>query len=132
MAIWQLSFDVVDKNKDLNDEDIRCWEQEPEKVRDIAFLDKIKDWSKDIETYGDLEKTCIELCKENDKATKISIRLDVRGISETLLEDIINYIVGVDGKILYKNELFAPSLPELKGIIIKSDAFRFCTNVRRR
>ena len=130
MAIWQLSFDVVDKNKDSNDENIRSWDTEPGNVYDITFLDKTKSWGKECELYGNPEKTCIKLTKENDRVVGIGVKLDIRELSEELIENVIKYIAGIDGKIFYKNEILSPSISELKAKIVKSDAFRFCVNPR--
>lgn len=42
MAIWQVSFNVVDKNKKHNDEDICYWNKEPINAYDITFLKNVK------------------------------------------------------------------------------------------
>ena len=39
MAIWQVDFSVIDKNKRYDDEDICYWVKEPNNAFDIAFLD---------------------------------------------------------------------------------------------
>ena len=128
MAIWQVDFSVIDKNKKNNDKDICYWEKEPINAFDITFLNKYESWSRDIIQYGDLQKTCIELLVENERIVEINVRLDLRTLTKELLMNVIEYIIRLNANIYYKNEIVIPSIKNICSIIINSYAYKYCDN----
>lgn len=128
MAIWQVDFSVIDKNKKNDDEDICYWEREPNDVFDITFLNKFDSWSKDIIQYGDLQKTCIELLVENERIVEVNVRLDLRTLTKDLLMNVIDYIIRLNANIYYQNKIVIPSIKNICNIIINSNAYKYCNN----
>lgn len=128
MAIWQIDFSVIDKNKKNNDEDICYWNKEPIDADVVTFLKKEESWSKDIIQFGNLESTCIELLLEDSRVVEVSIRLDLKTLNKTLLSDVINYIKRIDANIYYNDEIIIPSYENFCNIIRVSDAYKFCTD----
>ena len=128
MAIWQVSFNAIDKDKKNNDEDIFYWDKEPINVYDITFLKKCDSWTNDIKQYGDLQETCIELLEENGKIVEVSVRLDLRTLTKDLLIHILDYINRLDANIYYQKEILIPSMDNIKKIIMGSDAYKYCDN----
>lgn len=128
MATWQVYFSAVDKNKKNNDEDICYWDKEPVNVYDISFLKKNESWSNDIIQYGSLQSTCIELLMENGRIVEISIRLDLRMLTKSLLINVVDYIIRLNSNIYYQNEIIIPSITNISNLIKKSDAYKYCQN----
>lgn len=128
MAVWQVCFNIVEKNNHNNDEDICFWNNEPDNVYDITFLKRINSWSKDIIQYGELQNTCIELLIENNRVIEVSIKLDLRNMTKDLLINIINYIASLNANIYYQNEIIIPSTENICNIIRKSNAYKYCNN----
>ncbi|MBP3199723.1 MAG: hypothetical protein J6N21_22385 [Butyrivibrio sp.] len=128
MAIWQVDFSVIDKNKRYDDEDICYWVKEPNNAFDIAFLDKCESWSEDIIQYGDLQKTCIELLVENGKIVEINVRLDLRTLTKDLLMNVIDYIIRLNANVYFQNKIVIPSVNNVCNIIINSNAYKYCNN----
>ena len=128
MAIWQVSFNAIDKDKKNNDEDIFYWNKEPINVYDITFLKKCDSWTNDIKQYGDLQETCIELLEENGRIVEVSVRLDLRTQTRDLLIHILDYINRLDANIYYQKEILIPSMDNIKKIIMASDAYKYCHN----
>lgn len=128
MAVWQVCFNVIEKNKNIIDEDIFYWDKEPVNVYDISFLKKTESWSNDIIQYGDLQETCVELLKENGRVIEISVRLDLRSLTQDQINDIIKYIIALDANILYQNEIIIPSVETIKKMLVKTNAYKYCNN----
>lgn len=131
MAVWQVDFSVIDKNKTGNDEDICYWEKEPVNAYDITFLNKCESWSKDIIQYGDLQETCIELLVEDERIVEINVRLDLRSLTKELLMNVIEYIIRLNANVYYQNEIVIPSMKNISNIIINSNAYKYCDNPLR-
>ena len=128
MAIWQVCFYVIDKNKKVDDEDIYYWSKEPHCVNNITFLAKCNSWSKKIIQYGNSESTCIELLLENGSVVEISVRLDMRTLTKELLANIEDYVVRLDGNIFYQDKIVRPSMESLMRVITDSEAYKYCKN----
>ena len=128
MAIWQIDFNVIDKNKKNTDEDICYWNKEPVGADEVMFLAKEASWSKDIIQFGSLESTCIELLLEDSRVVEVSIRLDLRTLNKTLLSDVIDYIKRIDANIYYNDEIIVPLYENFANIIMASDAYKYCSN----
>ncbi len=128
MAIWQVSFNVVDKDKKINDEDIFYWDKEPINAYDITFLKKCDSWTNDIKQYGDLQETCIELLEEKGRIVEVSVRLDLRTLTKDLLIHILDYVNGLNANIYYQNEILIPSTNNIIKILKNSDAYKYCDN----
>ena len=128
MATWQISFNVIEKNKKNVDEDICYWNKEPVNATDVIFLEKIESWSNDIIQYGNLDSTCIELLLEDRRIVEVSIRLDMRTIDKALLTAVINYIKNMDAEIYYNGEIIPPSLENFRNIMRTSHAYKYCSD----
>ena len=128
MAIWQISFYAVERNKTIQDEDICYWEKEPANARSIVFLTQCESWSNDIIQYGNDQSTCIELFLEEQRVVEIEIRLDLRSITYLILNDVLNYITNLDALIYYENSLIEPTITNFKSLIVRSAAYKFCNN----
>lgn len=127
MAIWQISFNIVE-NKTYNSKDIVYWIKEPENADNITFLEKHDSWSSDIIQYGDLQSTCIEISKENGRIVELCVRLDLRTLSKDILNNVVEYIKGLDGYIYYQNEIIEPTFKNVVFMIKESTAYKFCKN----
>ena len=130
MAVWQICFYAIENNKLDNDADICYWRIEPEKACDINFLYKYKSWSKNIIQYGDLQESCIELFKENGKIVEISIRLDIRSLSNDMVINMSNYLNDIKANIYFRNKIIVPSTDNIVELIKTSDAYKYCNNPR--
>ena len=128
MAVWQICFSLIDSNKTKNSDDIVYWDNEPNNVYDISFLPLAESYSNDIIQYGDLQNTCIELLKENNKVIEISVRLDLREINENQIKSIINYINKIKARIYYQDDIISPTPDDVYRIIKQSSAYSFCNN----
>lgn len=147
MAIWQFDFSVVpesesvlerfsDNNIDneLSDiDDPRSWNGY---CLSQASLDKIseifqptKSWSDNIKQFGSLDETCIELLYENDILLEISVRLDLRKLSQDILSAVIDFVRENKALILTRQGVILRPLEEDVIIEIKkSDACSFINN----
>ena len=126
MAIWQLCFNAVEKNKNLDDKDICLWTKEPNDVYNISFLCKAKSWSSEIIQFGNIDETCIELISEQNKVVEISVRLDLRTLDKKQLYSLIGYIDKIDANIFYQGNLYTPSITSFTEMIQNSSALKFC------
>ena len=133
MAIWQFKCMVIPSENakmDISSEDILSWRTEllktfMENIEKILPLEK--NWSKDIEQYGKIDETCIEILHEKNMA-EVSIRLDLRSLSKKDFETIISIISEAKGQILYQEKLYQPDFNEIIRLTKESDAARFCKN----
>lgn len=129
MAIWQFEFYTADKNKTNKDDpdDIIFWDEiSAELAENIPFLNKKDSWDASMVQFGNPDETCIEILKENNNVTEISVRIDMRSITEELLSDIIEYLKRINCRIYYDQKLYDVSLNNLKMLMTGSDAYSFC------
>ena len=129
MAIWQFEFYTADKNKANKDDpdDIILWDDiSAELAENVPFLNKKESWDASIVQFGNADETCIEILKENDKVAEISVRIDMRQITEKLLSDIIEYLKRINCRIYYNENLYEVTLDNLKALMVSSDAYSFC------
>ena len=126
MAVWQICFYLIDRNRSISDTDVCYWDNEPDNVYNISFLPLIDGWSNDIIQYGDLQKTCIELLKENNKVIEISVRLDVRTTIVSQINCLVNYANSINAYVYYQGAVMIPSKDVFIKMIKQSDAYRFC------
>lgn len=129
MAIWQFEFYTADKNKANKDDpdDIILWDDmSAELAENVPFLNKKESWDASIVQFGNADETCIEILKENDKIAEISVRIDMRSITERLLSDIIEYLKRINCRIYYNEKFYDVTLDNLKALMVSSDAYSFC------
>ena len=131
MAIWQISFNIVEKRTD-NCKDICYWTNEPENAENITFLEKHDSWSSNIIQYGDLQSTCIEISKDDGRIVEVCVRLDLRTLSKDILKNVVEYIKGIDGYIYYQNEIIEPSFKNAVFMIKESTAYKAYKQLQRR
>ena len=123
-----MSFNIIDKDKRINDEDILYWDKEPINAYNITFLKICDSWTNDIKQYGDLQETCIELLEENGRIVEVSVRLDLRTLTKDLIIHILDYVNGLNANIYYQNEILIPSANNIIKILKNSDAYKYCDN----
>ena len=127
MALWQVDFNIVDKNKKLDD-DILLWEKDIlHAAKDISFLEN-NSWSDSIIQFGKSDLTCIEICLDDNKkhVEEISIRIDLRELDADIIINILKYINSLDAVIYYDGKLYDPNMNNMKKILCNSNAFKFC------
>lgn len=132
MALWQIELYAVDKDKDIecDFDNIVLWKRDISEIAEnISFLPKHKGWSDHIIQFGLTDETCIEIFKdENNKIQEIAIRLDLRTISNKMIDYIVDYLNYLDSDIYYDRKIYNASTDTLKSIIATSDAYRFVEN----
>ena len=147
MAIWQFGFSVIPEsepvlerfrdnniNNELSDiDDIRSWkgyylsQASLEKISE--FFQPTKSWSDNIRQYGNLDETCIELLYENDILIEISVRLDLRKLSQEIFSAVIDFVRVNKALILtQQGVILRPSEEDVIIEMKKSDAFSFINN----
>ncbi|MCM1091027.1 MAG: hypothetical protein NC092_00695 [Butyrivibrio sp.] len=133
MAIWQFDFYIIPKkdmseNLFLDTDAILNWEMKGTSIEKIDFLEKQKSWSNKISQYGNCDETCIEFGYEEDILMTIFCRLDLRSLSKKMLEDIFDYVRGIDGMVFHEGKIYYPDIGAMIELIRKSEANRFCQN----
>lgn len=130
MALWQIEFYAIDKDKDIecDFDDVVLWKRDISRTAEnISFLPKDIGLSDSIIQFGRSDESCIEILKdENDKIQEISIRLDLRTISNKMIDAVVDYLNYLDSDIYYDGKIYNVSKDTLKSIIATSDAYRFC------
>ena len=127
MALWQVYFNIVEKNKE-QDDDVLLWERDIIKIaKEITFLEE-NSWSDSILQYGKSDLTCIEIYLDDDKkrVEEISVRIDLRELDFEMIHNILKYIMNLDADIYYNDKIYNPDIKTIKEILISSDAFKFC------
>ena len=146
MAIWQFSFNMIPKgnlgglgddlplslDKKIVDEliDWHGYNIKKESVVKLSRkLPQAKSWSDDIKQFGALDKTCVEFFYEDNHLRDVLIRLDLRDISKSLVDLIIDFIVENNSLIVTSDgTLIRASFYELAEQIKCSQAYSFLEN----
>lgn len=126
MAIWQVTIHLINKKGALNflTENFRNSLNELE-----LFLPEEKSWCKSIKQYGKLDSTCMEFYVEDDiLEDEVMLRIDLRSITELLLEKISHFSIVNEMIIKYGDEELIPTVENFVRIIRQSDAKRFLEN----
>ena len=134
MAIWQIDFMIVpSKNAtmDANLEDFFLWNNEllEDFKRNIKkSWSPEESWSKNIEQYGKLDETCMELMGDEKNMVEISVRLDLRSLSKAELKFILSETKAIDGIIFYNEQVYEADLAIALDLLRNSPAAQFCEN----
>ena len=142
MALWQLEFSVIPKEKiteDTNIEEINIsdlWngykieESSINKVEEV--LKRNKSWSEDIVQLGDVSETVIEIVYENEIIDEITCRVDLRNITKEIVEIILNFI-DINNLAIIVNDKIYTNITKglLRDIINESDAYKFINNPQK-
>lgn len=147
MATWQFVFSIVPENdavlernssnkseEELSDfDDFRSWDgyclsqTSIEKISEI--LRQTKSWSDSIKQFGCLDGTCIELFYDKNTLLEISIRLDLRSLTQDILSPVIDFVKDNKALILtQQGVLLRPVVEDVIKEIKKSDAYSFIKN----
>lgn len=138
MAVWQFIFSVIPEaaavkiNNEVHN-DHMLWDGFNVSNLSIKELSKMfkptRSWSKSIRQYGSLDGTCVELIFEKSKLNEVSIRFDLRNLSQEQLLKIIKFIKDNNAIILTQGGvLLKPTLDSLIGEIKKAHALAFVKN----
>ncbi len=134
MAIWQAVFYIsLSKNykKNINNEgaflinDVELIEENI-KIISSNFLEE-KSWDKDTKQFGILDSTCMELTYYED-GVEISCRIDLRNITKTQIETIIEFVLRIDGVFVCEEKEIVADYYKLIDFLKKTDAAKFCKN----
>lgn len=122
MAIWQVSISLI-KTDDFSGYKGR---EQLNGLNELSVcFPEEKSWCKSIIQFGKLDSTCIEIyIGEN----VISLRVDLRSVTQQQLETIIRFAISNELKIKYQNITKEPSFVNFIEIFISSDAYRFVNN----
>ena len=125
MAIWQVHFSLkrVFSNKHT---DSQLWKDSIQEL--VKEFGEQKSWSTDINQYGDIESTCIEIEMIDAEETNIDVRLDLRTLSKHQIQIICDF-ANINELFLQKNgELLEANMENVLLIIQNSTAYRFLQN----
>lgn len=142
MALWQLEFSVIPKEKIIEDTNIEeinisnLWngykikESSINKVEEV--LKRNKSWSEDIVQLGDVSETVIEIVYENEIIDEITCRVDLRNITKEIVEIILNFI-DINNLAIIVNDKIYTNITKglLRDIINESDAYKFINNPQK-
>lgn len=142
MALWQLEFSVIPKEKIIEDTNIKeinisdLWngykikESSINKVEEV--LKRNKSWSEDIVQLGDVSETVIEIVYENEIIDEITCRLDLRNITKEIVETILNFI-DINNLAIIVNDKIYTNITKglLIDIVNESDTYKFINNPQK-
>lgn len=129
MALWQVSFYLIE-TEDVDFEDITLWKKQVNvESLNISFLERNLSWNASIIQYGKSDETCIEIMiNDNRQIEEISVKLDLRSVTKTLLYDLLDLIGSLGKQLYYNGRIYSADINSLLLIIRTSDAFRFCSS----
>lgn len=125
MAIWQVHLYLINPNGKIH-------------LSSNTFIDSLKkfekefpeekSWCESIKQYGSLDSTCMEIYFDENSADEISLRIDVRSITEYQLQVIIKFNESNGFIIRHDDMFYDSSINNLVAIIKGSKAVRFIMN----
>ena len=121
MAIWQVSFSILNNSKS------NCWNEKFwHSLENISkeFPEK-ESWCPSLKQYGDLESTNFEIDLDDKD---ILLRIDLRNITREQLIAICDFINTNNYLVQYENKIFAPNLDDFVAILSNSKSKEFLTN----
>ena len=125
MAVWQFSF-YLTENKDGVEPSVTSINHES-LIRVAEILPVGESWLKNLQIYGDIDSTCLVLSYENQELQEISVRLDLRDLSKSVLTNVLSFIKSNKLRILLDNgENMEPTMETILRLIKNSDALKFC------
>ena len=105
---WYNIFEPVNLGNDLN----RIL------PRSISWCDEIRQW-------GNEDSTCIQLISENNKLVEFIIRLDLRYLSDDLLQSLLQVIFKYNYVLLINDLKFInPEFEDLVAEIVRSETYK--------
>ena len=126
MAIWQLHFQLVpivgnvyDPNTLLSDASTSIL---------TAELPATVSWNEENKLFGDLDTTCVEIAFYHSVIDDISVRLDIRSLSQKQLNAIIEFARFNNLQILYNGKTIPVTTDNVYTMIRQCDALRFLKN----
>lgn len=129
MALWQVSFYLIE-TENVDFDDITLWKKQVSvDSLNISFLERNLSWNASIIQYGKSDETCIEIMiNDNGQIEEISVKLDLRSVTKTLLYDLLDFIGSLGTQLYYNGNTYSADINSLRLIIRTSDAFRFCSS----
>jgi len=131
MAIWQFQCNIIPTRVNidrLNRDEVVSWKGVSQPSHEIKFLEQEKSWSKDIIQYGKLDETCIEFIYIDNMLDEIDCRLDLRSLTKTKLNSLIEYVQEIGAMFLVVNMIFSPKIEDMLESIKNSKANQYCKN----
>lgn len=145
MAIWQyvtkfvprtkfvekfgIEFDKVDFEQF---EDAIRWEFDSVSFHELSknsILNHSKGWHENLDFFGEVDKTCISISRENNLIYDATLKIDLRDIKGELLEDIINFLKNNDYLLIScSGNVYEPTMKNIIGELKISKAFEFTKN----
>lgn len=122
MAVWQVTISLVKKEGVFSYSMSELWNSISEL---IEYFPEEKSWCDSIRQFGKLDSTCIEIDTECEE---ITLRIDLRSITQGQLDAIIGFSNSNELKISYEEQIYEPTLGNFVQIIKASNAFRFLNN----
>ena len=143
MAIWQLSFMIISRNKLDNfpiesisqfTDELIVWKEKEinydavKRISEKFLLEP--SWTECIEQYGKIDGTCVKLFHYDDGTDnlEVSCRLDIRTLTEKEVITILDFINANDGMILIDEKVYEATFDNIKKIVTTSQAYKFCQN----
>lgn len=134
MALWQLSFQIVDREhiNFRNEEEMYVWNKQRVITANMYYsLEKAmkvgKTWTEKLLVLGNLEDTAVEIFTVGENTVEISCKYSVIQYDEECTKLILSYISEIDGMILYMNQFYEPKLDVFINLIKTSEAAKFVT-----
>jgi hypothetical protein len=129
MAVWQLHFRLIPINGKKYDQNILLSDASTSIL--TAELPVTASWNEEDKLFGDLDITCVEIAFYHSVIDEISVRLDIRSLSEKQLDAIIQFARFNDLQILYNEKAVPVTTDNVYTMIRQCDALRFLKNPKR-
>lgn len=126
MAIWQLHFQLVPINGKEYDQNILLSDLSTSIL--TAELPVTTSWNEEDKLFGNLDSTCVEIAFYHSAIDEISVRLDIRSLSEKQLDAIIRFAHLNDLQILYNEKTIPATADHVYTMIRQCDGLRFLKN----
>ena len=126
MAIWQLHFQLIPINGKEYDQNILLSDASTSIL--TAELPATASWNEEDKLFGDLDTTCVEIAFYHSVIDEISVRLDIRSLSQKQLNAIIEFARFNNLQILYNEKTISATADNVCTMIRQCDALRFLKN----
>jgi hypothetical protein len=94
-----------------------------------SFLEEGVSWSKSLRLWGDLEKDCVSILMDNHRIVEVEIRIDVRRVNTSYVENICHFAKLCDCMLLTEDlNLIEPDGELLLRQIVHSKASKFVSD----
>ena len=126
MAVWQLHFRLIPIDGKKYDQNILLSDASTSIL--TAELPATASWNEDDKVFGNLDSTCVEIAFYHSVIDEISVRLDIRSLSQKQLNAIIEFARFNNLQILYNEKTIPVTTDHVCTMIRQCDALRFLKN----